>query len=210
MIRFTFKHTSCVAIGTFNIHIVQPRLLKEMGVIEVGTPVLVAGDLAQPGIRFEVANSTWFVRPDRLSVESNLPTVDCGDYVRRTCETLCWTPIMAAGINVQFEAPLTEEPVLPDAFRLPACENAIQRTVHWCVPDGDSKVNIQIVAAERKLSIVVNRHMDFSEFRHVPRQLTKKVQEFCGSFVRSRDASIEIAKNLVNGDFVYERNDVES
>lgn len=64
---FTFKHSSCVAVGTFNIYIVQPKLLAEMGVFETEQPVLVSGDLTRPGIRFEVNNALWTVRPDRLS-----------------------------------------------------------------------------------------------------------------------------------------------
>ncbi len=210
MITFTFKQSSCVAVGTFNIYIVQPKLLVDMGVFETDKPVLLSGDLTRPGYQFETNNSKWVVRPDRLSVESKDPTVDCGGFVERTLAALCWTPIMAVGINAVFEASLDCETRLPDAVRLPTYSGATQRTVHLSLADGNSKTNLQLTASEEQLTLSVNRHTEFGDVRDDHKQLTKAVQSICGSFMEHRTESIDIAKEAFSGEFIYERNNMQS
>ena len=173
MIKFTFKQSSCVAVGTFNIYIVQPKLLVDMGVFHLEQPVLVSGDLTQPGLRFDVQKSKWTVRPDRLSVETEDAEVDCGKFLQKTLEALCWTPIMAVGINCVFEAPPGSEEKLPDDLRLPRHPNASQRSVHFCVPHENSHTNIQLFSSENALTLAVNRHADFSKTRDDPEKVSQ-------------------------------------
>lgn len=210
MIKFTFKQSSCVAIGTFNIYIVQPKLLQEMDVFRAEHPVLLSGDLTQPGFRFEVDNSKWFVRPDRLSVETQDPSVDCGGFVRRTLASLCWTPIMAVGINAIFEAAPGFESMIADELRLPIYPDASQRAVHVSVQHDNTKTNIQLASAEEHLTLSVNRHVDFGHLRNDPKRLSKAVQDVCGSFMEQRDESVEIARKAVRGEMSYERDDIRS
>lgn len=210
MMKFTFKQSSCVAVGTFNIYIVQPKLLQEMGVFHSKHPGLISGDLTQPGFRFEIDKSKWFVRPDRLSVESEDPSVDCGGFVQRTLASLCWTPIMAVGINAVFEAAPESESMLPDELRLPIYPDASQRTVHLSVQDGNIKTNIQLASTEEHLTLSVNRHVDFGHLKNDSKRVGKAVQDVCGSFMQQRDESVEIARNATRGDMFYERDDIRS
>ena len=162
MVQFKFKQSSCVAIGTFNIYVVQPKLLAEMGVFKAAQPVMVFGDLTQPGIRFEIDGMTWVVRPERLAVESARPDVNCGQFVEKTLAALCWTPIMAIGINSVFTSPGESAKELPSCLRLPEHPDATVRTVHACVPYGKSKINFALTRDQDGLTLSLNSHTDFS------------------------------------------------
>ena len=82
-VDFAFKKSSCVALGTFNIYVIQPALLADMGVIEPNDQLVrFEGDLTQPGFRFGATHcGNWTVRPERLAVESCDPEFDCGRHV---------------------------------------------------------------------------------------------------------------------------------
>lgn len=205
MLEFAFKQSSCVAVGTFNIYILQPKLLAAMGVFELENPILVSGDLTQPGIRFEAVNSVWIVRPDRLSVESKAPNVDCGELVERTLAALCWTPIMGVGINVIFTASGNEE-LLPDSLRLPSYPNAKQRTVHVAIPhDGDSTLNVQLAQSDDKLELSLNGHTDLSKIKENPQEANRAARSLCASFIEYRRSAVRIAQELLNAEFIYDK-----
>ena len=74
-VALRFKKASCVVVGTFNIYVVQPRLLAQLGLIPFGEPALVEQNLTQAGFRFiiESLQSQWTVRPDKLIVETTEP-----------------------------------------------------------------------------------------------------------------------------------------
>lgn len=202
---FTFKHSSCVAVGTFNIYIVQPKLLAEMGVFETEQPVLISGDLTRPGIRFEVNNAVWTVRPDRLSVESKAPNVDCGLFVERTLAALCWTQIMGVGVNSVFTSPSESESQLPSDLRLPVHPDATQRTSHLSIPRGDSVLNIQMTYSENQLELSLNTHMDFSQKKGNSKEANESVRSFCGSFIDLRTSAVDFANRILKAEFIYDR-----
>lgn len=202
--QFKFRKSSCVAVGTFNIYVVQPKLLAEMGVFVSSQPVMVSGDLTQPGIRFQVAGAKWVVRPDRLSVESGSPDVDCGELVRKTLAALCWTPIMAVGVNAVFASAGESEAELPETLRLPEHSEATVRTVHLCIPHGTSKINFVLTREADELVLSLNCHADFGGRRGVQKQLNESVRAVCESFLEQRRVSVDIAKKITNAEFVYE------
>ncbi len=205
MVEFKFKHSSCVAVGTFNIYIVQPKLLAEMGVFEAEQPMLVSGDLTQPGIRFEIANSKWVVRPDRLSVESSAPNVNCGEFVERTLAALCWTPVMGVGINAVFTAPESAEQELPTCMQLPQHSDATQRSTHLSIPHDESVLNIQLSRTEKQVELSINVHSDFSQKKDTPKQLNESVRAICGSFLELRRSVIDVAGELLKAEFIYDQ-----
>jgi hypothetical protein len=203
-VEFRFKQSSCVVVGTFNIYIIQPKLLGEMGVFPHGEVVTVMGDVSQPGTRMVAQGTTWTIRPDRLVVETDKSTVDCGEFIARTLEALCWTPVMAVGINAVFTADASVEEQLPDAVRLPKCEAAIQRTSHIGIAHDDSTLNIQISATEKCLELSLNLHRDLSALRQSKTQvdISREAQNVCNLFVARRAAAIEAAHNLLGGEFI--------
>ena len=62
-----------VAIGSFNIHIIQPRWLVAERIIESNQEIELKANLEEPGFRlsFPDKNMTWIVHPSRLIIESN-------------------------------------------------------------------------------------------------------------------------------------------
>lgn len=204
MAQFKFKNSSCVAIGTFNIYVVQPKLLAEMGVFKSSQPIMVLGDFTQPGIRFEVDGVTWVIRPERLAVESANPDTNCGQFVEKTLEALCWTPVMAIGINSVFTSAGESESCLPPHFRLPELSEATLRAVHVCVPYKDSKINVAIVRDTDGLTLSLNSHTDFSGKKDIQKTLNESVRAVCRSFVEHRTFSVDIVKKAIGAEFVYE------
>ena len=202
---FTFKHSSCVAVGTFNIYIVQPKLLAEMGVFETERPALISGDLTRPGIRFEVNNAVWTVRPDRLSVESKAPNVDCGLFVERTLAALCWTQIMGVGVNSVFTSPSESESQLPSDLRLPVHPDATQRTSHLSIPRGDSVLNLQMTHSDNQLELSLNMHTDFSRNKGNSKEINESVRSICGSFIDLRTSAVDFANEILKAEFIYDR-----
>jgi len=204
MVEFFFKHSSCVAVGTFNIYILQPRLLADMGVFELDKerPTLVSGDLSQPGVRFDAADCVWTVRPDRLAVESKIPSVDCGSLVAKTLGALCWTPIMGVGINASFTS--KSKDVLPDSLRLPSHPDATQRTIHLAVPADGSTLNMQLSRAEDTMELSLNNHTEVTTWKENPQESNLLVRQICDSFVDRRRAAVVFAKEVLNAEFSYD------
>lgn len=204
MTQFRFKSKSSVAIGTFNIYVIQPQSLAEMGVFENKSDgqILVSGDLTRPGIRFQAAESVWVVRPDRLSIESTNHHVNCGELLQRTLKALCWTPVVAIGANVTLVAPRDIEDRL--ALKLPECPGARQRTAHVAVQIGDSIVNVQLGQTAEELELHVNVHTDLSPLRNDPKQLSAKAVAVAGAFNQQLDHALTAAASLLNTEFVYE------
>ena len=162
MTKFTFIKSSCVALGSFNIYVIQPQVLTSMGVLEVDAPLAVAGDLTAPGIRFQTSEATWTVRPDRLAVETTSPTIDCGHLVRLVLENLLWTPVMAVGLNYTYSSARGTGPcgiLLP-----PDVQGASQCTAHVSIERGEATVNVQLSRQEEVDGEVVVRRLD----RHDP------------------------------------------
>ena len=198
MSQFRFKSKNAVAIGSFNIYIIQPQSLAQMGVLEkdASDKVLVSGDLTRPGIRFEIAGSVWVVRPDRLSVESENYRANCGELLQKTLQALCWTPIVALGANVTFSAPIEIERQL--AFKLPEHRGALQRTSHVAVELGESVVNIQLGQVKDELELRVNVHTDLNDLRGDSRKISEKAVAVMGQYDQHISDALETASEILN------------
>ena len=103
-VQLNLETTNCVAVGTFNIYIIQPVYLAQMGILKKGVEVRFDADMRQPGFRFAVKNSglKWEVRPDRLTIESRSLSEDCGAALSQVIDNLQWTPMQAVGVNAVF------------------------------------------------------------------------------------------------------------
>lgn len=203
MLCFTFRDASCAVIGTFNIYVVQPELLAHMGVIDSVKPRAVAGDLTKPGIRFEIDEAMWTVRPDRLAVESKNQKLDCGLPIEKTLRALSWTPVFAVGINSVWTADEGAELQLPERLRLPQLPDAEQRTVHVAVQRGEQVVNLQLshFKVKKLLELRINVHSDLNSLRSEPIRLSEEAQRICRSFWELRADSLRVAKELFSAEF---------
>src|SRR5437667_1502871 len=103
---FAFKKAAAVAVGTFNMYIIQPNWLVQVGLFKEGVRVQMQADFTRPGFRFSAEETSywWNVRPDRLILETESPEIDCGEPLRIVLDTLRWTPLTGIGTNLEFEA----------------------------------------------------------------------------------------------------------
>lgn len=217
---FRFQSSSCVVVGTFNIYIIQPKLLLEMGVIPTDCKVKLQSDFSHPGIRFELGDVRWNVRPERLAVESKNPEIDCGIAIGRLLEQLVWTPTMAVGVNTVFLGDAETEQQLPEHFKLPTTAKfeTVQRTCHVSCRSGDSVLNLQLnynagkEGAQPAVQLMLNVHTNLSEKNETRTQieLNASARQACNSFLKQREEVVDFASTILEcQDFSYDVNDVE-
>lgn len=194
-------------IGTFNIFVIQPKLLTEMGLIPKGKSLKVQQDFSQPGIRIQLDEVTWVVRPDRLIVESQRYGEDCGTPLADLLSHLVWTPVFAVGVNLSFTGVDLKEDEIPDGFRLPKVDfETTQRTVHASAADRGRVFNVQLAATRTNEStqheLALNIHTDFSEQKTSLSQAglneaaTNACRSFLGDIAAITDFSTKICPTL--------------
>ncbi len=212
--KVQFKNASCVVVGTFNIFVIQPKLLTEMGLIPQGTNIKIQQDFSQPGIRLQLDGVTWVIRPDRLIVESGRQNEDCGTPLAVLLSHLVWTPVFAVGVNVTFSGVDIDESEIPDDFRLPNLEFATkQRTVHASVTEGERIFNVQLSASKTAESsnyeLSLNSHTDFSGKKSSLSQssLNQEATQACRCFVDDIAKITEFSLNICPSlQFTYDNN----
>jgi hypothetical protein len=163
---FRFKRATCVAVGTFNIYVIQPAWLAEIGIIPKSTQVEIYSDLTEPGFRFTSSklNSRWVITPNRIHVETDDPNKDCGVEMAKVLGHLPWTPLVALGNNTTYLAPRDEiaglpliaaiDPPVPEGF------DFVQKTVHLGLRQGETLFNLQVAATEEELELSCNAHTE--------------------------------------------------
>ena len=170
-VPFTFSKASCVAVGTFNIYIVQPPFLKEANCVEVEEETWeVETDLSQPGFRYEFPqlHLKCAVRPDRFFVESENITVDCGSVVHNVIKALKWTPLTAIGINASFTLKNKDEirEIERNHFpTLPEVDGAAikHRMVHVSVVKDEQRYNLQLGVKDEVAEFAMNSHSQLED-----------------------------------------------
>lgn len=166
----------------------------------------ISGDITQPGLKLNLVGenpSEWVVRPERFSVSSPQPTVDCGRIVGGVLEKLPWTPINAVGVNSKFEA--ESHDVLEElGIELPTSRlECAQRTAHIGVKREGRLINVQVSAVDdeetKAVSIVINSHFDFSANRKQLNQmdLNHKIVQICNEFSVHRQEAIDVAQEVL-------------
>lgn len=166
---FRFDRSSCVAVGTFNIYIVQPAWLAKREIIPKGIQVAIASKMDEPGFRFQSPKlkSQWLVAPDRIEIITRHPEEDCGMSMSRVIESLPWTPLKAIGCNVIYKAPADDaggtkalavfQPSEPAGYEL------YQRSLHAGLKHDDHLFNIQLSATSDGLELAVNIHTEIED-----------------------------------------------
>ena len=172
----------------------------------------IAGDLTQPGIRFVVDGSTWNVRPERLSVESTDPDLDCGKLIAKVLSKLRWTPVMAIGSNFTFTTNAARDSGIPVDFKLPSSKKHkfSSRVSQVTVPHDDREVVIQLTAEETGFTLLLNNHTDIQAKRLDGKQLvrSRRARSACELFFEHREQSVQLAKSILGGQFIYVNDDI--
>jgi hypothetical protein len=164
---FRFKRAACVAVGTFNMYIVQPPWLTKIGILPRDTQVVIASKLDEPGFRFHSPKlpSRWSVSPGRIEVDTEKPDENCGEKVAQVLKELPWTPLIALGNNTVYFAPIGELQSLPDEFRkrpeVPEGYTLAQRSFHFGAAHGMPVFNLQLSITDEEIELSINVHSDF-------------------------------------------------
>ncbi len=162
--QYSFVQCGAVAVGAFNTHIIHPGWLNEHEIIDVPDIHPVEIDLQQPGFRLKLETSTWVIRPDRLVVECDNPTLDPGRLIGRILTLLPFTPVQAVGLNYKYEGKSRPSRlVVWDSFADSTEYSVKQRSWHIALQgaDGDPVVkNFQTSEHGDKVVIAANFHTE--------------------------------------------------
>jgi hypothetical protein len=114
-VALQFKKASSVALGTFNIYIIQPHWLTKVGILPAATEITIEANMSRPGFRLSspVLKSVWLITPGRLAIETADETEDCGRLMAEVLQKLPMTPVFAVGNNISFQSHRSEIEPLP-------------------------------------------------------------------------------------------------
>ena len=163
---FRFKNASCVVAGTFNMYIVQPQWLVEIGIFskEHTPPITIASKLDEPGFRFSSPKlaARWFVAPNCIMLDTESTTEDCGATVAKVLGSLPWTPLVGLGNNTTYTAPLSDCGALTENLQNPPEPpngySLMQRSVHFAATQESRIFNLQLSITQEEIELSVNVH----------------------------------------------------
>lgn len=55
------------------------------------------------------------------------------------------------------------------------------------------------------MELSLNLHTDFSKIKDKLKEVNESARTICGSFLEKRDAAVEIARELLKAEFVYDQ-----
>lgn len=196
-----FKIASAVAVGTFNIYVIQPRWLTEVGLVPDGTKLKMASDLIRPGFRYSSPelSADWDVRPDRVSVVTKQPDVDCGKLLAEVLDKLMWTPLTGIGVNVEFEGATSDLEQLPSGCRLPECAlpsgyGMHQKSIHVALARDEHVFNFQLSLLDDP-SLAVNVHTDLKD-KGTQKEINKLAINACLNYLPLQTEARSLVRQL--------------
>jgi hypothetical protein len=190
-----------VAVGTFNIYVLQPHWLVERGILPP-EEITLDTNLSRPGFRLRSPSSSteWTVVPTRLAIKSAQANRDCGELVGKVLQFLRWTPVTAVGNNLHLVGPVDEirgaesmHAFLRTEFGFGGSA-ARSRQLGISVPYGTSSMaNLTIAVDEPeggKAKIAVNIHSAFQQLS------TDQAVETAKRYLNDRGGAIELVRSL--------------
>ncbi len=211
-VAFRFQKASCVALGTFNIYILHPQWLAAHGIIEPGTEVGIETNLNRPGFRLHLpkGNIVWNISPNRVAVETDDPSHDCGDLVAKVLGALPETPVFGLGNNSTYQADLSivEElasgiqdfpwPEPPSEYK-----SIAQRTLHVAVKRDEHEVtNVQLALTDDTAELSCNVH---TKLEDRPDSNSTAIHA-ANQFLEDRTRSKNLAQHILGTSLSYDSN----
>jgi hypothetical protein len=186
-----------VIAGTFNIYIIRPDWLGKIGLLRDGSDVRIESHLSQPGFRLTSSglDTGWIVEPNRIILQADTWSTDCGTTAFRLLENLPWTPLNALGCNFLFRGEVSSvrdwkgisgfPPV-----SVPTGTTLKQRSWHIAIERDEQVFNLQLSHIESGLEIRANVH---TELRNHDIAFAKSA---ASRFMELRDLSIQYIRDL--------------
>ncbi|MBW3598178.1 MAG: hypothetical protein KY475_13020 [Planctomycetes bacterium] len=198
---FRFNGASCIAVGTFNIYIIQPAWLRKVGLLENVEGVALEADLTEPGFRMQLPDLTWRVEPTRIVLETKGDCARCGQTMYAIFDKLPWTPLKAIGINSRHEAPAEELDEFIHRFPHPASASPIndgyaiaQKTWHAAFRKDKQQFNLQLSVNDEVAALTTNVH---TELRNESIETAKEIAE---NFEVFQSLAVKMAINVFSLD----------
>lgn len=201
---FRFKSAAAVAVGTFNIYIIQPNWLSQVGLIGEGAQIEMEADFSRPGFRFKPTGASirWSIHPDRIILDTEQADADCGAPLAVVLEHLRWTPLFGIGTNLVFEAPLSDIDRVRSLFIEPSPREGFavgQRTAHIALVKDQQRFNLQIATPQKPenevLTLSINVHTAIEQSL-LPLQANALAIESCRHFIPHRDEAVSLARDV--------------
>ena len=196
---FQFKSASCVAVGAFNIYIIQPNWLAAKGILPHDLELFIETKMDEPGFRF-FSNSLpvrWLVTPTRIVIETEDANENCGEIMAQLLGFLPETPIVAVGINTSYSA--SGEPSgIPDIPNYPIGEvlpdfQIKQRAFQAGVQHQDCLYNVQLTLTNGETLLLTNTH--------IASPTMVLAQNHTRRFMEHRKTAVELAKHHLKVNF---------
>lgn len=201
---FRFVKSDFVAVGTFNIYVLQPNWFAAVGLFTEGQKIAVQTDFARPGYHFAPSESDveWHISPDRVVASSRDSNADCGSQVARVINKLEWTPLHAVGGNFVFEADRTDYEQLRVKPAIPGRDdwNWRQSASAISVESAGRQFNLTLLVLPDKLQLVANIHTDLSKMTDRKGRLAE-AEAASVSFKGDRDKAIDFASRFFGTKF---------
>jgi hypothetical protein len=207
-VAFQFKRANCVAVGTFNMYIIQPAWLAKVGIIPKGIGVAIESKLDEPGFRFSSPKLPvrWYVTPSRIQVETHSADADCGEPVASVFKWLPETPLVALGNNAIYQATLDDLQAIPCISSFwregPEGFKSVQRTLHYGLQRDETVFNVQLAITEKNLEVSVNAHTELRE------RATEDVQKAARRFFEDRQTGERLIEHLLQVRVTYVEPDI--
>src|SRR5262245_19180087 len=173
-----------------------------------GVKVKMATDFNRPGFRY-IADDLiqWHVFPDRIIIESEDQSADCGVMLGQILEKLPWTPLIAIGANIEFSGDLAELHRVPKECAPPECGakdqyEIKQRSAHVALQRGDKVFNVQVSDSVTQAELAINIHTEIKD--KARQEVTRLAQEACGQFLANLREAVDLAKKCFNVEIDYD------
>jgi hypothetical protein len=203
---FTLKKFNSVAVGTFNMYIIQPHWMTRKGFLPEGLEVRVQVNMSEPGLKFGSTElgMVWEVSPTRLVVQSELPTVNSGERLREIVHALPDTPLTAVGHNFSFIGDVSDLGTIGERLRemAPALPNPqdvlVNQTFGLVVARGERTFTVAMTMLPDSAEISVNVNAVVRD--REPAEAWAALQRF----QEDRNESVGILRTLVGNRIAYD------
>lgn len=191
---FTLHRSNSIAVGSFNIYVFQPIFIGQIAGVPEGTRFDMEADFSRPGFKATFADSAleFYVRPDRVMIETVTGGTDCGAVLSRVLDRLPWTPIEALGHNFVFWSNRSEcDGMLENAsfpFFSSEDEGKVHRTWHAAINIGSVVYNLQVSQQPDKCELSANAHLPSKNLGRDARDLFSK------RFLETRQEAIDLLR----------------
>lgn len=199
---FRFETANCVAVGAFNMYIIQPLWLGAKGILPPNLELEVESNFDEPGFRFSSKQLPvrWVVTPTRIVIETDRKGEDCGKIMADLLGFLPETPLKAVGNNTYYSCSREslDVPEIPNFPRQDGLSgyDLKQRAFQFAVSRDNCVYSTQLTLSEDKAMLLTNAHGQISVNEGM-----KQAQDHARHFLEHRQTALDLARHYLKVNF---------